>query len=145
MKLTKYFIMIVSILKKFGNYPNHRCHYKNDLIFDIINSNIIYGYILQCQWNGNYYLVDCNDRAKFPCLRYFAACEWKDKECMKLLNKFNIDDNIVRVNLMCLEDYFLNLNIDDKIKDYLIYYTHKKLFITNSTKIKKIKKNWYKI
>lgn len=127
MKLTTYFNIAISILKKikFSNFngKKYRCYCINDEnIFKIINDCVGGDYNLRPSTVGSYTWghKHCglgkiyNIRAELQ------------KEVYESIKDITLNNNIAKNNLIMLEDYLCSLDIENERKDYLTNYIHNK-------------------
>lgn len=130
MKLTQYFIIVIRIVKKILRQPKYFMLLKIFLTITDININkgdfnykFMLWYLPEYKWNIDICLKPKkNDESPYFLIDRY---NFNNKETIKELKKYTIDNNLVRANLSMIEDFILEADICDKIKDKLIYFINK--------------------
>lgn len=121
MKLTQFFKIIISILKKIKKI---NCDY----IYDYLPLKIIVGdytfimfyckHIFETKFKWHIHLT-IDDI-------HIDTFDYGDKVIMNILKQHTIDDKYVRASITYIEDDIMDMDITDKLKDKLIYTINKK-------------------
>ncbi len=133
MKLTQYYIMLISIFKKIdkieglssleyimkfkypfvvidNDYRFSLSRIKHKMTYDPMRNQFIDG------WHVNMYICDM----------WISDIRFGDKLLMNELRKHTIDNNKVRAQLSVYQDIIMDSDIEDSLKDKLCYFINNK-------------------